>query len=478
MGNITDFLSALNTNIFSKPEFILATFVFLGALLMKKKVYDALASSIKTIVGYYILTIGSNGLTNTFKPIINGLNMKFGVDAVMLDTYFTGAAVYNETNGIGTMGGALAWALLVWGVAVAVNILLVTFSKISKCRTFYIRSGFNTAVLYLWLFFAIMPVELRTFPIALLVGVCIGVKVAVFSNLTVEASQRLTDKAGLAVGHNQMLGVWLADKLGRFFAKNDETKTEEKELPGWLTIFNDNTVSTAIVMTLFFGTMLLFIGKETMMQNDTSMKAAEWFGSYILNTCLNFSVYLNILLMGVRMFAGEVTRCFKGITDKFMKGAILAVDCAVMFGFTESSTIMTGFIAGFLGQMTAVLGLILLKSPILVATGFIPMFFDNATIGIFAHKAGGKKAEIILCYLSGMIQVLGGLVVVMMFRSAGFQMTSYLGTFDSATLMLGQFGLVKLLGTAGLVISIIIMLIIPQIQYIRNKEGYFEGVGE
>ncbi|MFR6163953.1 MAG: PTS transporter subunit IIC [Mediterraneibacter gnavus] len=38
--------------------------------------------------------------------------------------------------------------------------------------------------------------------------------------------------------------------------------------------------------------------------------------------------------------------------------------------------------------------LVLLKSPVLVICGFVPVFFDNATIGVFVNEKGGLKSNI------------------------------------------------------------------------------------
>lgn len=483
MDQLKVILNALNNNIFSKPEFVMAIVVFIGALLMKKKWYEAITGSIKTIVGFYILTAGSDGITATFKPIMTALSAKFGVNAVMLDTYFTGANLMNKVNGVGTMGNAVTWGLLVWAVCVATNILLVMFQKVTKCRTFFVRNNYNPMLLDMWVLFGVLPEAARTLPVAILCGIARGIHTTVFSNLTVEASDKLTGGAGLAVGHNQMLGVYLADKFGELIGKKEKVKEEakgatKKELPGWLSMFNDTTVSTAIIMTIFFGTIMLVLGQETMMEYDSSCTTKIWYGVYVFTKCLNFAVYLNILLLGVRMFTAEIQKGMKGLTDKFMKGSILAVDCAVMYGFADAQAIMLGFIAGFCGQMLAILAIIFLKAPIIVATGFIPMFFDNATIGVFAYRAGGKKAAIIAGFVGGLVQVVGGYIAVSACYSFGFQVPAYVGTFDAGSVTMVRLLATRYFGVIGLIVYCVAMLAIPQIQYIKNKEGYWDKVGE
>ena len=80
-----------------------------------------------------------------------------------------------------------------------------------------------------------------------------------FSNLTVEATQELTENSGFAVGHQQMFGVWVAHKWGRKLG-NPEKSVEHLKLPGALQIFNDNVVASATLMLIFFGAILLVLG--------------------------------------------------------------------------------------------------------------------------------------------------------------------------------------------------------------------------
>lgn len=47
-----------------------------------------------------------------------------------------------------------------------------------------------------------------------------GVYWAVASNLSVEPTQRLTGNAGFAIGHQQMVAVWLADKVSPYLRRS------------------------------------------------------------------------------------------------------------------------------------------------------------------------------------------------------------------------------------------------------------------
>ena len=64
-----------------------------------------------------------------------------------------------------------------------------------------------------WLMALALGDNVNQLQFVILLGIVLGVYWAVASNLTVEATQELTEGGGFAIGHQQMFGVWLVDKL-------------------------------------------------------------------------------------------------------------------------------------------------------------------------------------------------------------------------------------------------------------------------
>ena len=193
---------------------------------------------------------------------------------------------------------------------------------------------------------------------------------------------------------------------------------------------------------------------------------------YVIQTCLYFSVYLAILQLGVRTFVTELTQSFQGIADKLLPGSIPGVDCAVAFGFGSANAVPIGFLAGFVGQILAIAVLIVLKSPVLVICGFVPVFFDNATIGIFANEKGGVKAALILPFISGLCQVFGSAIIAGWVGMAAYG--GYIGMWDWAVVWPVMTAAMKFLSYAGIVLVAVVLIAIPQIEYRLDKEGYFK----
>ena len=109
----------------------------------------------------------------------------------------------------------------------------------------------------------------------------------------------------------------------------------------------------------------------------------------------------------------------------------------------------------------------------MIIAGFVPLFFDNASIAVYANHRGGVKAAMILPFISGIIQVLGGAVCAYVLQLVAFG--GWHGNFDFSTIFLAVSYIVKYLKVPGVILCVIAMLVIPQIQVCENliKKKYF-----
>ncbi len=473
MSVIISIWAFFQNNILTKPAFFVGLIVFLGYLLLKKPFYEALAGFIKATVGYMILNVAAGGLVSNFRPILAGLNQRFNLNAAVIDPYFGQAAAQAAVEGIGRSFTMMVQVLL---IAFIWNLLLVLARKLTKVRTVFITGHImvQQSSTALWLVLFCFP-ALNDPKVVIMLGLLLGTYWAVASNMTVGATQELTNGAGFAVGHQQMFGVWLVDHIAPKLSGKKGKKLEDIQLPGFLSIFNENIVATAVLMALFFGGIMAILGSELMHNLDKGFRASQNFGFYIVEKSFTFAVYLQILQLGVRLFVGELTESFQGISEKLLPGAMPAIDCAATYGFGHPNAVTLGFLFGALGQFIAIVGLIIFRSPIFIITGFVPVFFDNATFAVFANKKGGVKAVFLLPFISGLLQVLGGAFAAYYFGLGKFG--GWHGNFDWDTVW-PVFGVImNVLKYAGVVLCVVFLLAIPQLQYYfgkYKKEKYFK----
>ena len=466
------------TYVLQKAPYMVGFLTLLGYCLMGKKWYDTLAGTLKAIIGMLILNAGSGGLVSTFRPILTGLKDRFNLTACVIDPYYGQNAVTAGVEEVFGKGFSQAMTLLL--IAFIVNILLVRFNKITKCRTLFTTGHVQVqqaATAYWLIMFALPQLLNNNIAMMVVMAVILGAYWAVGSNLTVKPMQELSEGAGFAIAHQQMFGIrlayFLADKIfgtngGK--RKKEIKKVGEMEMPGFFSIFNENMVCTAILMTVFFGIIMAIIGKPYFVEAGAT-KETENFVFYCFNTSLNFAVYLAILQLGVRTFVTELTASFQGIADKLLPSSIPGVDCAVCFGFGDSNAVTFGFLAGLMGQIVAIILLIVMHSPTIIICGFVPVFFDNATMGLVANEKGGIKACIAIPFIAGIVEVFGAAFIAGWVGMANYG--GYLGMFDWDTVWPLFTVVMRYLGYAGVALVVVALLAIPQIEYRMDPEGYF-----
>lgn len=455
-------------NILKQPAYFIGLMVLIGYILLKKKWYETLSGCIKAIVGYFILSVGSAGLVNTCRPIIVALKDKFNLNAVVIDPYFSQSAV--DAGLKPEFGRSFSQVMVLLLIAFVFNILLVVFRKQTKIRSLFTTGHVQVqqAALAFWVVLFCFP-KLGDTQILIVMGLLLGTYWAVGSNLTVKATQELTEGGGFCIAHQQMFAVpltcWFSKKIGK-----NSKKIEDLELPGWTSIFNENMVVTSLIMLIFFGGIITVLGEDFLVAKKY-LEVNQSFIFYILTTALHFAVYLSILQLGVRLFVTELTQSFVGISTKLLPGAVPGIDVPAVFCFGSPNAITIGFISAAIGQFVAILVLLLFKNPILIVAGFVPMFFGDGTLGVYANNKGGLKAAIIVPMITGMIAVFGSAAFAGFIGLAKYG--GYMGMFDWVTVWPIFTLLMKYAGFIGVGIIVIGLLLIPQIQYAREKENYF-----
>lgn len=466
------------TNIFTQTAQFMALLVLIGLIIAKKRWYEALSGMLKAYIGYAVFNIASGGMISTFRPILLGIKQAFNLNATISDPYY-GMATINATI-MPDLGRTLSLTAMAMLFGFLISIVLALFGKITKIRTLNVAGNCLNA-------FSIMQVcaialcckWMSDTEVIIAGSIFTAVTNSVYSNMTVVASQTLTDGAGMAVGHAQNImdafSFWMGERIeAKAKAKGKKVKYfDDLNMPGWLSIFNDIYISAAIVMFVFFGIIIVAIGPDRLAAIEGSgFTTGSSFVMYLFTTTMKFPIYMVILTTGLRMFVSELTVAFNYISEKVLRGTLPAVDCACFYGFVSNPNVLTsGFLIGSISMIACTIIGAALNLPFIIIMGFIPMFFDNATVAIFAHCKGGIKAQVIANLITGVVDViLGGLACWVM----GF--TAYGGAgmnFDSA-LTFPVFGLMwQNWGWVGFGIVIVALLAIPQIQYFRNKDTYW-----
>ena len=416
MNVVPDFL--LN-DFLTKPVILIGLLICIGYLLKRESTVKTITGTISAMVGIQMVIFGGNQFTNTFKPIVTAVSEATGIQGYLMDSY---AMKATSQEALGDRFGLMGYAFL---IAFAVNIILVYFGKYTKAKGVFLTGNAGTAHAQSVLWLVLANLMVGNAAAVVITGVLVGVYWAYSTTLAAKVCDDVTGGAGFTVGHNQQIGIWFFGKIAYFFGKKEQD-AENLKLPGWLSIFNNNVVATCVIMWIFVGGFMAPLGISGIQE----LAGKDNWIVYIISVGIAFSMDMVILLTGVRMMCAELTESFKGIQEKLVPNAIPAIDVAALLPFSPNAATL-GFIFCTIGTVISIGILVLIKSPIMVLPGFVPLFFSGGPIGVVANKKGGIKAVIICCTLLGMIQSFGTIWAISLMQYP--QGVGWSGMFDFST---------------------------------------------
>lgn len=438
-------LDLLLKQIFGQPFLLIPIVVFIGYLAMGQKISKALVGGVKASIGVLVMGMGSGALISNFNKVITAVTTITGAQGAGLNTYPTMTAGYAVMDSVLGEGTGATWGIYVLLVAFLINILLVALRKYTHIRALYLTGNAmivqaGISAFLVWKFLntgAVATIAIASVLTALYWGI--------FSTMLIKPTHEITG-ADFTVAHQQMLSNYLAYKIAPHLGDPAKDDIEKKKLPESLNALQDNIISTFLIMFISLLVIFIVIGgtgidwlKSTDGLNQAGLKNNVVF---LLWTATTLTANIYVLLAGVRMFVGEIMMSFKGISDKILPGAVAGVDCAAIYSFAPKSVVL-GLLFGTVGQLIGLLLLTVFNSPIFLIPGFIPLFFDNATIAIYANHYGGWKAAAIIVIINAIIQILGSALVILMTNLTWWQ-----GSSDYATIWLAITWILKMIGGA------------------------------
>jgi len=436
-------LDLLLKQILGQPFLLMAIVVFIGYIAMRQTIIKAVMGSVKASVGILIMGMGSGALIANFGKLLTALQTATGIKGAGLNTYPTMTNAYEKMDAVLGVGQSATWGIYTLLCAFIINLILVALRKYTKIRAVYLTGNAMIVQVAISTYIVYRFLNLGMIPTILIASVITALYWGILSTMLIKPTREITN-ADFTVAHQQMFMDYIAYKLAPKLGDPEKDDIEKKKMPTSLNFLQDSIVATAIIMFISVAVICLVIGNEQL----NWLRGAEGFNQpglknnlvFILWIAFTLTANIVVLLSGVRMFVGEIMLSFKGISERLLPGAVPGVDCAAIFAFAPKS-VMLGFIFGIIGQILGLIGLLVFKSPIFLVPGFIPLFFDNATISVFANKFGGWKASAIICTANGIIQIVGSMFAIKMMDMLWWQ-----GSSDYATVWVGIIAVIRAIG--------------------------------
>lgn len=388
----------------STPSLLVGIMAFIGLVLQKKPVEDVVKGTIKTIVGFLVLTAGSSflqsGSLNEFGILFN---FAFNVQGVVPN---------NEAVVSLAMADYATPTALIMCFGMIANIVMARFSR----WNYIFLSGHVT--LYLACMIAVvLSVGGLSGPALILGGaLTLGLAMAMFPAVVQKTMTKVTGTEDIGFGHFSTVAYWISIQISKMASRKeiraDKVKsTEDINFPKRISFLRDTTVAISVTMLVLFiivtGISAARPGFNELDTNYVTGGYANWL-IYAITSGLNFAGGIYIILSGVRMVLSEIVPAFRGIADKLVPNAKPAIDCPVLYPYAPNA-VLIGFLVSFAGGVagmfilyginaawgTAVLPLIL--------PGVVPHFFCGASAGVLTNAEGGLKGCVIGTFIHGIV---------------------------------------------------------------------------
>lgn len=401
-------LNFIIDNILTQAAIIIGLIALLGLTLQKKPIGTVISGTMKTILGFLILSAGSSVMQEALAYFGDIFNQGFGFNGLQ-SVVASIEAINGQAMGELGLGGEIAISLA--GIFL-VNILLARFTPFKYIFLTGQALLWESTICVVFAWFC----GLRGLPLIAVSSIVGGIFATLMPALTQPIVRKITGSDDIALGHFCSVGYMFATLVAKLVG--DESKScEELELPKNLEFLQDTYLSVMVVMIPFYMIVAAIAGPEASAAycGDTNYMVYAFLQS------MQFVVGLYVLLAGVRLLLAEIVPAFQGISQKLVPNAKPALDCPVLFPYAPNSVIM-GFIFTTIGS---VIGMFITSIPALgvplVIPGVMSNFFAGGTSGIFANKVGGRRGVIIGCIAHGIFIILLPAFLSPMLAEIGFQ---------------------------------------------------------
>lgn len=379
-------LNFIVKELFGQGAIFLALIALVGLIIQKKSVGEIIRGTFMTAIGFFILNRG----VGIIAEVVSGLSAAFA--AVMPK------AIPSTSVDIGGQFGTQIGIVMV--IAFVINLLVARFTKW--------KSVFLTGHMLYWFPYVFIAAGVDAgmsgFGLVALATVFTALYMVVSPNLMRPLVKEATGDDSFTIGHPTTILSVVAGYLGKVVG-NKEKSTEDLKVSKSFSFLREISITGSIVILLTYIVMSFVLKANGLVPAEVWGYTPETVFSFYFTRAMTFGVGITILLLGVRMLIAEIVPAFKGIADKFIPGAIPALDCPVIFNVAPNA-LMIGFITALItSTVTILITLPLGIFPTVVIPLVFTCFFEAGTAAIIANATGGIRGCIIGSIVNGIIMV-------------------------------------------------------------------------
>lgn len=323
-------------NILTQASITIALIAMLGLLLQKKSAGQVISGTLKTLLGFQVLSAGSSiivgSLTYFGKIFTEGFHMQGIIPSI---ESINGQAM----NDLG-LGRDIALTFL------AIFVFNIILARFTKWKYIFLT---GQAILWMATVFGYFA-GLRGIVLILVggfIGACFAIAMPAVAQPII---RKITGSNDIALGHFCTIGYLFEAGVSKLFGEKGENKKsiEDIKLPTHFEFLQDTYLSVMVVMVPLYIITVLFAGEPF----ASELSGDQNYIMFAFLQAIQFVVGVYVLLAGVLLLLGEIVPAFRGIAMKLVPDAIPALDCPVFFPYSPNAVIL-GFITTTIGTIIA-----------------------------------------------------------------------------------------------------------------------------
>lgn len=402
------------------PSILVGLVALFGLVAQKKSFPDVIKGTIKTILGFLVLSGGAAVLVGSLSPLGDIFKQAFHVQGIIPNNEAM-VSIALEKYGAPTT--------LIMAFGMVANIVVARFTRLK----YIYLSGHVTFYLACMVAIILSVAGFEGVQLIYTGSLSLGMMMAIFPAIAQPYMRKIVGNDQVALAHTGTVGYVLSGWIGSLVGKGSKS-TEEMNMPQNLSFLRDSTISISLTMMVIYLVLSVSAGKEFV---ESHFSHGQNYLVYSFIQAITFAAGVYIILQGVRLILAEIVPAFTGFSEKLVPNARPALDCPIVFPYAPNA-VLVGFISSFVGGLVGLFILGQLKW-VLILPGVVPHFFCGATAGVFGNATGGKRGAIIGAFAHGILITFLPVALLPVLGAIGLTNTTFSDTdFGVAGIVLGN----------------------------------------
>ncbi len=383
---IVESLTKFLFDLLKTPAFTLSIVAAIGLIALKKPTSDVVAGFFKVFLGIVLIMAGAITIVNAVLPL-NDLFVRVGG--------FRGVYTWEEPTAAAAMGQLGMEIGGIFGLGFIIHLIVVRLLAKRTPFKYIFLTGHTMFGMAGMIALVLNNVGINGWNAIILGSLMQAFYLTVSPAMVAPFIMPITNNQW-TFGHNQSFWLTVSGLVAKAVG-NPENDVEKMKFPKGLEFLKIPSILTAIIMLPIFVIFSVLADPGYVEANLTG--GTHWVvWCFIQSTMMGAGI--EILLLGVRMFIGEIIPAFKGISEKVIPGSMPGLDCPTIYPFAPTA-LMFGVVVMLVAVLASTAIQMMLKTPFVVLPNAIYIFFVGASTGIVGNKFGGLRGLIVTCILSG-----------------------------------------------------------------------------